>query len=437
MTDTVPEPRALNFAKGTFGTCINGQTFQIDALVTHAGWQYATWFDADRHLAVGRRKLPDGAWQTFAFGDYTISHTDVHNVAVIGVCPGDGTVHLSFDHHGHPLHYRVSRPGVATDPDSSTWSAELFGLTTSELVQGEPIKGVTYPAFFSMPDGKLQLTWRTGGSGNGDTWLADYDGATGAWTVIGKFISGQGNYGTSPTRNAYPNGFDYGPAGRLHTTWVWREGEENGRYGLRNCHDLMYAYSEDAGRTWRNNDGDVLELPIRLASPGITVVPLAYRWGMMNQLTQTVDAEGRVHVVLWNNPPDAPGPEPDKDRWRYFHYWRDTDGAWHDQRLPCRGRKPSVLAHPNGDLVMVFTEPDNLEYHEFDPGGPLRIWAATAATGWSDWREVLATATAYVGEPRLDQYRWQQSGVLSIYAQEAPAKPGEPSKLKVMEFASG
>ncbi|MCZ7599237.1 MAG: BNR repeat-containing protein [Gammaproteobacteria bacterium] len=284
MVDSILEPAALNFRTGQFGTCLNGQTFQIDALVTFQGWQYATWFDAQRHLAAGRRALPAGRWETFAFDDYTFTHTDVHNVAVIGVCPADGTVHLSFDHHGHPLHYRVSRPRVATAPEEVVWSAALFGPTTSELIAGQAISGVTYPAFFSTPEGKLQLTWRTGGSGNGDTWIAEYAAGAG-WTVPGKFISGQGLYGTSATRNAYPNGFDYGPDGRLHTTWVWREGEDNGTYGLRNCHDLMYACSDDGGRTWRNNAGAPFDLPIRVDSPGVTVVPLRYRWGMMNQLT--------------------------------------------------------------------------------------------------------------------------------------------------------
>ncbi len=434
MVDSILEPAALNFQRGTYGTCINGQTFQIDALVTHAGWQYATWFDAARHLAVGRRRLPHWPWQRFAFDDYTFTHTDVHNVAVIGICPGDGTVHLSFDHHGSPLHYRVSRPGVATSPETVTWSASLFGPTTSELVPGTPLQGITYPAFCPTPAGGLLLAYRTGGSGSGDSHLAEYDPATGRWTLRGRFISRSGDYRGSASRNAYHNGFDFDAAGRLHTTWVWREGLEMGTYGLRNCHDLMYARSDDLGRTWRNNAGEPLDLPIRVDSPGVMVHPVEYRWGMMNQLTQTVDAQGRVHVVLWNNPPDAPGPAADKDLWRFFHYWRETDGTWQARRLPCHGRKPSLLATPDGDLLLVFTQPANLEYHQFDPGGPLRIWTATAVSGWTDWHELYVSPHPFVGEPRLDKHRWRD-GVLSLYAQAAPAEAGAPSALHVLDFA--
>jgi len=169
VNDSVLDAEALNFARGTYGTCINGQTFQIEAMVSFKGWQYATWFDGRKRLCVARRQLPQGAWQRIAFDDYTINHTDVHNVAVIGICPADGTIHLAFDHHGSPLHYRVSRTGAATAPERTEWTATLFGPTTSELVAGQRLTRVTYPAFFSTPDGRLQFSYRIGGSGDGSS----------------------------------------------------------------------------------------------------------------------------------------------------------------------------------------------------------------------------------------------------------------------------
>lgn len=70
------------------------------------------------HLA--RRKLPDGAWDTLVFDDYGQTTDDDQNAvrvgntcvraeihmsgneakcpAKFGICPGDGTVHLSYDH---------------------------------------------------------------------------------------------------------------------------------------------------------------------------------------------------------------------------------------------------------------------------------------------------------------------------------------------------
>ncbi|MEX0776098.1 MAG: BNR repeat-containing protein [Phycisphaeraceae bacterium] len=455
MNDSVLEPQALNLVKGQFGTCFNGQTFQVDAVVTFGGWQYATYYDAKKRLCVARRQLPapdtsGGDWQRITFDDYTISHNDVHNVPVIGICPADGTIHLAFDHHNSPLHYRVSKAGAATHPDKTQWTAALFGPTTSQLVSGQMLDKVTYPLFFTMPDGRLQLYFRIGGSGSGDSHLATYDPAlggpgSGGWTVLGEFINRHGDFQGSPTRNAYHNGFDYGPDGKLHTTWTWREGKDNiNKWGLLNCHDLMYAWSDDAGLTWRNNDGQVIGTtggkPMRATSPKITVRDLPYHWGMMNQLTQTVDSRGRVHAIMWQHPPDAPAASNNKSDWRYFHHWRDEKGQWHTRQLPCFGRKPSIIADRDGNLVLIFTKPKDLEYHHFDPGGPLHIYKATAARDWADWTQVYQSETAFVGEPRLDKYRWQQEqtagsgGVLSIYAQEAPSKAGEPSVLHVLDF---
>jgi len=356
VNDPVLDAEALNFARGTYGTCINGQTFQIEAVASFKGWQYATWFDGRKRLCVARRHLPEGAWQRIAFDDYTINHTDVHNVAVLGICPADGTLHLAFDHHGSPLHYRVSRAGAVTSPETTEWTAALFGPTTSELVKGRKLGRVTYPAFFSAPDGRLQLSYRIGGSGNGSSHLAHYDPAQGGWTVRGEYISGAGDYQGSRARNAYHNGFDYDAKGRLHTTWVWREELDNGRWGPSNCHDLQYAFSDDGGRTWRNNDGAPIGVtgraPMRLDSPKLTVHDVRWRWGLMNQLTQTVDARGRVHVVLWQNPPDAPAAAKDMNAWRYFHYWRDEQGRWHQRRLPVFGRKPSL--HSDQDNLALW-----------------------------------------------------------------------------------
>lgn len=438
VQDSVLDPEALNFAKGTYGTCINGQTFQIEAMASFQGWQYATYFDARKRLCVARRQLPKGEWQRIAFDDYTIDHTDVHNVAVLGICPTDGTIHLSFDHHGSPLHYRVSRAAAATAPEKASWTAKLFGPVTAELVKGQRLTGVTYPAFFNAPDGRLLLSYRIGGSGNGKSCLACYDPKRGGWTTHGVYIGSEGEFQGSKTRNAYHNGFDYDSKGRLHTTWVWREGQDNGQWGLLNCHGLQHAFSEDHGLSWRNSNGKPIgatgKEPIQLDSPGLTVRQTRWRWGLMNQLTQTVDDRDRLHVVLWQNPPDAPAAAKDLNGWRYFHYWRDEAGRWHERQLPFFGRKPSIVADRANNLFVVFTKPANLEYHGVDPGGPLCIFTASAASDWTDWREVFRSEMSFVGEPRVDRHRWREDGVLSIYAQQTPSQAGKPSCLRVMDF---
>src|SRR5690606_24288552 len=147
-------------ATGSFGTSINGQTFQKEAVLTFNGYQYAAFWDAACKPAIARRELPDGAWQSIVFTDYSVSWSfsnNVHNVVTLGISPEDGTIHCSFDQHNTPLRIRRSAVGAATDPASVTWEAGLFGGTASALVAGEAISSVTYPEFFTTPQGRLQF----------------------------------------------------------------------------------------------------------------------------------------------------------------------------------------------------------------------------------------------------------------------------------------
>jgi hypothetical protein len=432
--DTIVDAEALNFREGPWGTCINGQTFQEQAVATHRGFQYCTYFHGSGRLSIARRKLPGGDWQRIHFDDYRISHNDVHNVAVLGICPSDGTIHMAYDHHGHPLHYRVSKPEVATRPAEFPWQASLFGPTRDTLDGRAALRGVTYPMFFPAPEGGLHLFYRIGGSGNGDWQLAEYDPDDARWAILGTVLARTGKFQGSSSRCAYPNGLSHDSRGRLHLTWCWRETPD-----LKTNHDLMYAYSEDRGRTWRNNSEQLIhrgggDSPVDVESPGVTVFRIAYGWGMMNQLTQDVDGLGRVHVILWHNPPDAPGPNHDLNAWRYYHYWRDASGSWQRQRLPFFGRKPRLVVNRSGDAWLAFNKGSDLEYHGQDRGGKLHVAAATARAKWKDWHVIHTSEYDCVGEPRVDLARWRAQDVLSVYVQQKPDAPGEPSTLRVLDF---
>lgn len=429
----------LNFATGDYGTCINGQTFQQEALVSYRGYQYAAYFDASRRPAVARRALPNGPWEKIVFSDYgPISHTDVHNVNVIGICPEDGTIHLSFDHHVSGLHYRRSLPNVANNPASYTWTQSLFGSTTSALVPGNSLGSVSYPQFFATPQGKLQFCYRTGISGDGDWHFYEYSSS--GWQRLGMLFSRAGTYGGKTSRCAYPNQFRYDDRGRLHITWSWREQGSD----LRGNHDLGYVYSDDFGRTWRNNAGAVSALlngaagsanAVTVNTPGHIAYPVKYNWGYMNTTTQAVDSHGRVHVIAWRNPDSAPASTVDLNQWRYFHYWRDDSGAWHEQLLPFYGRKPQVVFDGRGNMYVVFGQGTNLNYHGADPGVHLAIATATEASGWTDWIIVSeVTGRQYAGEPLLDIGRWERERILSVYFQEKPAIAGSASSLRALDF---
>lgn len=424
--ESVIDPNALVYTKDRWGTCPNGKSHQLDAMATHAGWQYATWWDAKRRLAVGRRKLPAGEWETVHFDDYLHKREDTHNTTQLGVCAKDGTIHLAFDHHGDPLHYRVSKKGVATRPGETKWAADLFGPVTSKLNPGgKPEGGVTYPTFCLAPDGNVFLLWRRGGSGNGDWHLAEYDGGTGAWKSLGVIVSGKGDYKGSSSRCAYPNGLDFDAGGRLHLTWCWRESANP-----MSNHDLCYAYSDDRGRTWFNSAGAKAGKagpePIRAGTPGIAAVEIPTGRGLINSTGQAVDGKGCIHVVTWHLPADAPATkdwEGASAARHYFHYWREMDGKWRADDIAPKvvlGARPKLRFDAKNNLYLVFRA-----------GG---IAAATAGEEWKDWKVVHTEPGGFLSEPSVDFCRWRDEGVLSLCAQRRPDKPGSPSPLCTLDF---
>lgn len=440
ISDSIIDARGLNFPTGNWGSCVNGQPFQQDALTSFRNFQYAAYFAEGGVLCLGRRRLPGGAWEVIRFGDYRMAmHNDVHNVAVVGICEADGTVHLSFDHHVNTLNYRVSIRGVALEPEGFPWTAELFGPIQNRLHGEDSLEAITYPGFFPTPQGRLQFIYRTGCSGNGDWHMAEYAAGQG-WRDLGMLLSGAGTFENCPTRCAYPDPLRYGPDGRLHMTWCWREHPLDRPLDLMTNHELGYAHSDDYGRTWKNNDGvTVARLgtadahPIRVDSPGIHVAKIPLFWGLMNTTGMHVDHSGMVHVLNWQNPPDAPRPSADLHDWRYVHYWGKAGLPWQMAGLPFLGRKPQICVSASGAVFALFLRGEELEYHGCsDPGGTLCI-AMSAAPAGGDWRIVWESEQAFVGEPLWDQARWNQSGVLSIYIQEKPEAAGLPSVLHVLD----
>jgi len=433
--DSVIDPQALTI-KGGFGQAINGLAFQQDALATHGEYQYVGYYSGKRQVCLARRKLPAGNWEIICFKDYHFKSNDAHNTISIGICPKDGTIHLAFDHHGHPLHYRVSQKDVATKPEVAKWDASSFGPIRSELEKGKSIK-ITYPRFWQTPDGGLQFCYRRGGSGNGDRMLVDYDARTGTWLNTREIDSRKGSFidaeGMSDSRCSYPNGYDYGPYGTLHTTWVWRESSQGAN------HDLMYAYSKNQGKTWINNVGVSLTEPPHLNSPGITVASIGRTYGLMNTHGQTVDSQGRIHVVIWHCSDaslEAAGSKPGEHLWgpaearRYHHYWRHKNGTWEHTELPgVAGNRPKLFFDKTDNAYLIFRNADL-----FVQSGDLVIAAATAASKWTDWQVIHTEKGPFVNEMLGDLYRWKRDGILSIMAQDAPAKAHEETPLRILDF---
>src|SRR5439155_12475017 len=159
------------------------------------------------------------------------------------IADGDGYLHVSWGHHGNPLHYVRGK-----DPGSLE-----FGSPSSMTGQNE--SNVTYPQLFRLPDGNLIFLFRDGASGRGNLVVNRYHTKSRTWTQVhANLISGENQ------RNAYPQACVDG-RGSVHMSWVWRDSGD-----VATNHDLCYARSDDGGRTWKKSDGSAYAIPITAAT---------------------------------------------------------------------------------------------------------------------------------------------------------------------------
>jgi hypothetical protein len=438
VTNCVINPSAMTLPDATFGKQINIMAYQQDALISHNGWQYAAYYNADHFVCVSRRKLPSGSWEHAVLNDYTQSTVDSHNVVSMGICPNDGTIHLAFDHHVSTLHYRISQAGIATDPESAAWSSSLFGPVTNALVAGVPVTQLTYPFFEPTPEGNLQFFFRRDYPTNGDRLIADYNAGSGIWSTPRIFISRAGgftdSYGTTASRSGYLNPVRYGPDGTLHVTWTWREPGAEGSPGSGDNHDLMYMYSTDRGATWKTTGGSNITGAARVDTPGITAESIPRGYGHINSNAQTIDPQGRVHAVVRHCTDEslaAAGSYPGEITFgpvaarRNHHYWRDFDGTWHHNEIPgAPGQRTCVL---------FADDPGNL-YLARDNGPGLEILHASFWSQWTNWTVVYTAPADIYSEILFDSQRWQSERVLSVIYQETPPVTGAPSALRSMDL---
>ena len=430
LRDSLVDDKALNFsvsATTNFGTNVNGKTHQQWPMQTFKGYQYATYYDHNRNVCLARRKLPAGDWDVIRFTDYQILSNDSHNVTVVGICEGDGSIHLLFNHHADQINYRYTAPGVASDPESTEWNASLFSDVVHELGPVGHIDRFTYPRFFQTPSGNLMLYYRYFTSGNGDSVIREYDATAHQWrTDLGKFIARDigafsWNGAVSNFRYAYINAIDYA-ADRIHVSWLWRDRFE--KTSADNNHDVCYAYSDDDGRTWKNSAGEQIAVTgssfISIDSPGITVGTVNPEQNLINQNTHYAYSDGTVHIMMRHNVSGTTDV-------KYHHYWRDIEGNWQSQALAFSGSRPSLVGDPNKNLLLVYTS-----------GGRTRIAHGVpneTNTAWT-WSSIF-TQSEFTdgGEGVIDFSRWQKEQILSTYSQEkSPDSNETPTPLRVIDY---
>ena len=440
---------------GNFSTTINGSPFQQEALLTHKGYQYTTWYNNgsdNQNIFVGRRRVGASSWESIDTGhnlengDGTASSAgrrwDSHNVISMGIS-GDGKIHLAYDHHVDRLRYLTTNPGIAT-ASGGQWNQAIFNNQRSSLnVGGTSVPRVTYPRFTSVGD-DLVLTYRDFGSGSGDVLLSEYSSQNGQWSETRVVNRGRNtrqvyddaNNNPSNQRNAYHNGFHADETGRLHTTWTWREGTQDGN------RDIHYAYSDNRGVTWRNSAGQTIgseQFPISSDSPGTAIAELDRRQSILNQQGQVVDKDGGVHALIFHRRQEPgfewePGDGTFSHRQdsAYHHYYRDPfTGEWTVNLLEGQdvGSRPRLGVDSNGNVFGIYTESRDL----------VITAAESSPAGFADWEVIHRDGTEnFEGTPQIDLNRLLQDDILSIYVQHRTesVQVDDPTSgvLRVIEF---
>ncbi len=231
-------------------------------LLTQEDDQYVAFYDRDRQLTVGFRRLDEDGW-TFKKLD-SVVHWDSHNYVTMAL-DQQGLLHVSGNMHVDPLvYFRTERPG------------DIKSLRRIPAMVGRQEDRCTYPHFMSGPDDSLIFTYRDGSSGRGNQIYDVYDVASQTWRRLldRPLLDGQG------LMNAYPVGPLRGPDGRFHLCWVWRDTPDCGTN-----HDVSYARSPDLVH-WQTASGKAIELPITVETPGVVVDPVPAGGGAINGNTR-------------------------------------------------------------------------------------------------------------------------------------------------------
>jgi hypothetical protein len=405
-------PIGLGWAQNTVNTTI----FRHNSVVSHQDMQYVAYYDQDGHVILGKRTLGSLEWVTRKT-NYTGNVKDAHNGISIMV-DGEGYLHMSWDHHGHPLHYcRSVAPG----------SLELTGMLS---MTGRQEKKVTYPEFYRLSDGNLLFLYRDGSSGNGNLMMNFYDVKTRTWSQRQNgFINGEG------ARNAYWQ-MCVDSKGTLHISWVWRESGD-----VATNHDMAYAKSVDGGKSWQKSSGEACELPIT-ASNAEYAARIPQNHELSNTTSIYADAEGRPYIAAYFRPRGEQVPQ-------YHLIYREGD-AWVTTQISQRSTpfslsgggtkrvpisRPQIVVDPLGPSRQAY-----LLFRDSERGNRVSVGKCKDLQN-EPWTFLdLTEFSVDMWEPSFDTELWKKNQVLHIFIQKTAQGDGErtenipPQMVSVLEW---
>lgn len=407
----MPGARLCEVAHGYSGTSVNTAVFRANSVTSRGDTRYCCFYNPEGYVTVARRRPGDDAWEVRPTR-YKGNVADAHNVISMAV-DGEGYLHLSFDHHGHPLNYCRSKAPY-----------------TLELGDKEPMTGVdegnvTYPEFYKLKGGDLLFVYRSGSSGRGNLVMNRYSVKEKKWhRVQDVLIDGEDQ------RNAYWQLY-VDEQGIIHLSWVWRE-----TWLVETNHDLCYARSSDNGVTWYKTNGEKYELPIRYDNAEYACL-IPQNSELINQTSMSADANGNPYIATYWRDADSDVPQ-------YRIVWHDGT-AWHNRQVSDRktpfslsggGTKMIPIARPR---IVVDGKEIFYVFRDEERGSKVSM-AHASDVSKGEWNVTdLTDFSVDAWEPSHDTELWKRDRRLHLFVQHTKQGDGErrvefePQMVHVLE----
>ncbi|MCP4529406.1 MAG: neuraminidase [Aestuariibacter sp.] len=394
------------------GSSVNVLAGVKQTLFTHGQFQYAAYYNANRHLVLAKRPTDAKSWQT-QVTPYTGNVDDAHNHISL-VVDADGYLHIAWDHHNSPLNYaRSVTPGAL-----KLERKPMLGEPQAANEAGE--NSVTYPQFYALPSGDLLFAYRDGGSGRGNLVLNRYDLRSQQWQRLhSSVLDGEGK------RSAYWD-MSVDINGVVHLAWIWRETPD-----VASNHDLAYARSFDQGDTWQQYDGTPYALPITESESDV-VIPIPQNHKLMNPPVVMGDNSSRPFIASYwaDSPTDIPRyqvvyPLPQPNTWQIIKAPKAAENfelSGHGTKRPPISRTILLPRQHNGvtSLHLIYRD-------DFQRGQVMGLTMHNIID--ANWEShVLHPQNVGAWEPSIDPTQWIQHGRADLLLQRVEQRDGNDAE---------
>jgi hypothetical protein len=441
---TIDDGDPLTNDLGRANTNINAVPIKRKSLTTVGNYQFTSYYHEDGKIVIGRRATGAATWDLFKTQFTSVNINDDHNVSSIAV-DGDGVLHMSWGVHGNNLLYTKSTASVVNNTPINLVGGAVGNGSAINNMTGLYNTGVTYPDFYSLPDGDLLFAYRNGGSGSGDYRLRRYDTATDAWSELGAgpdriWLGRKAPGSTLPDVSGYPNELAFDAQGNIQATWTWRTGGDTttGQPGFQTNHHIMYARSANQGATWTNQAGVAYTGPIYETNAQIAI-NLPEGSSLINTSGMAIDGLGQPVLASWW----APGAPQNNHARQYMLAWYDnSQQQWRSSQISNRtidgpAKTTEAVVRDMGRPLVVVDDANRVivAYRDNQDSNGLTV-AYSLSPQRNDWQSVnLTTQDLGNWEPTYDVNRWTNDRVLSfLYQPSGLNQTGAP--ISVLEWDS-